>query len=134
MTCANKAVDQVPWIDSVLESKPSDGHAFVFSHKNLIGQKHKDVLFGSGLTSNATARDEFILSLSANGVRFQLGGHDHMHHRSIVKTFSGGASRFVKGAWNPGYSLGTYGIDPFTRTAWAVVNHEGEFAVAKLDD
>ena len=88
----NNMVDQVSWVNSVLESKPSDSHAFVFSHKNLIGQNHKDVLFGSSLTSNATARDEFISSLSANGVRFQLGGHDHMHHRSIVKTASGNAS------------------------------------------
>ena len=88
----NNTVDQLPWINSVLESRPADSHAFVFSHKNLIGQNHKDVLFGSGLTSNASARDEFIASLSANGVRFQLGGHDHMHHRSIVKTASGNAS------------------------------------------
>lgn len=85
----NNAVDQVPWVDSVLSSRPSDQHAFVFSHKNLIGQNHKDVLFGSSLTSNAAARDEFIRSLYANGVRYQLGGHDHMHHRSIVKSSDG---------------------------------------------
>ena len=85
----NNMVDQVAWVNSVLESRPSDSHAFVFSHKNLIGQNHKDVLFGADLTSNASARDEFIASLASNGVRFQFGGHDHMHHRSIVKTSSG---------------------------------------------
>lgn len=88
----NNAVDQVPWVDSVLSSRPSGSHAFVFSHKNMIGQNHKDVLFGANLTANATARDEFISSLQANGVRYQLGGHDHMHHRSIVKTSNGQAS------------------------------------------
>ncbi|OGU12330.1 MAG: metallophosphoesterase [Geobacteraceae bacterium GWC2_58_44] len=88
----NNAVDQVAWVDSVLASRPSDSHAFVFSHKNLIGQNHKDVLFGSGLASNAAARDEFISSLAANGVRFQIGGHDHMHHRSLVSTASGSSS------------------------------------------
>ena len=88
----NNAVDQVGWVDSMLRSRPSDSHAFVFSHKNLIGQNHKDVLFGKDLTSNPGPRDEFISSLCANGVRYQLGGHDHMHHRSIVKTGDGQSS------------------------------------------
>jgi hypothetical protein len=80
----NNAVDQVGWVDSVLASKASDRHAFVFAHKNLIGQNHKDVLFGANLAANATARNAFIKSLDVNGVRYCLGGHDHMHHRSVV--------------------------------------------------
>jgi len=32
-------------------------------------------------------------------------------------------------AWTPDRVLGDYGIDPDTKTAWAVVNHDGEFAV-----
>jgi hypothetical protein len=88
----NNAVDQVSWVDSMLASRPSGSHAFVFSHKNMIGQNHKDVLFGGNLTANAGARDEFISSLQANSVRYQLGGHDHMHHRSIVKTSNGASS------------------------------------------
>ncbi len=85
----NNAVDQVGWVDSMLASRPSDSHAFVFSHKNLIGQNHKDVLFGSSLASNPGPRDEFISSLSSNGVRLHMSGHDHVHHRSIVKTADG---------------------------------------------
>lgn len=88
----NNAVDQVSWVDSVLSSRAADSHAFVFSHKNLIGQNHKDVLFGGDLTANASARDTFITSMQNNGARFQIGGHDHMHHRSLVKTSSGAAS------------------------------------------
>jgi hypothetical protein len=42
----------------------------------------------------------------------------------------GGAKSFVKGPWNPSYELGTYGVDPSTKTAWAVINHSGDFAVA----
>jgi hypothetical protein len=57
----------------------------------MIGQNHKDVLFGSALTSNPGPRNTFITSLANNGVRYQLGGHDHMHHRSIVKTNDGSA-------------------------------------------
>jgi hypothetical protein len=87
----NNAVDQVSWVDSRLSSRPSDHHAFVFSHKNLIGQNHKDVLFGSSLAANAGPRDAFIESLYDNNVRYQLGGHDHMHHRSRVYNGAGNA-------------------------------------------
>jgi hypothetical protein len=43
----------------------------------------------------------------------------------------GGSKQFVAGPWKPGYPLGTYGVDRKTRTAWAVINHDGEFAVAR---
>ena len=81
-------VDQVDWVEEVLADKPADSHAFVFAHKNLIGQNHKDVLFGKDLKANAGPRDAFITSLSNHGVRYCLGGHDHMHHRSIVTNSS----------------------------------------------
>ena len=41
----------------------------------------------------------------------------------------GGSPRFVKGACKPRYELGTYGIDPRKKTAWAVINYNGDFAV-----
>ena len=37
--------------------------------------------------------------------------------------------RFVLGPWNPSYDLGTYGVDPATNTAWAVINYNADFAV-----
>jgi hypothetical protein len=43
----------------------------------------------------------------------------------------GGASKFVPGPYASGYELGTYGFDPDTRTAWAVINYNGDFAVAR---
>jgi hypothetical protein len=42
-----------------------------------------------------------------------------------------GTKRFVKGPWKPAYGLGTYGVDPKTKTAWAVINFNGDFAVAR---
>ena len=42
----------------------------------------------------------------------------------------GGTKRFVAGAWNASYGLGTYGVDPATHTAWAVVNYNAQFGVA----
>jgi len=43
----------------------------------------------------------------------------------------GGAKQFVYGPWDASYKLGTYGIDQSTHTAWAVVNYNGDFVVAK---
>jgi hypothetical protein len=42
----------------------------------------------------------------------------------------GGKKKFVLGPWKPGFELGTYGIDLKTRTAWAVINYNADFAVA----
>jgi hypothetical protein len=42
----------------------------------------------------------------------------------------GGNKKFILGPWKPGYGLGTYGIDLKTKTAWAVINYNGDFAVA----
>ena len=44
----------------------------------------------------------------------------------------GGTPAFVLGAWNASYGLGTFGVDPATNTAWAVVNHQGQFAIARF--
>lgn len=34
---------------------------------------------------------------------------------------------FVYGPWRSGYGLGTHGVDPSTRTVWAVLDRDGEF-------
>lgn len=80
----DNVVDQIGWVDQMVASSGDGRHAFVFAHKNLIGQNHKDILFGANLTSNAAARDAFLKSLDTNGVHYCFGGHDHMHHRSVV--------------------------------------------------
>jgi hypothetical protein len=85
----NNIVDQLPWIDSRLDSKGANTHAFVFAHKELIGQNHTDTLFGANPASNATAQNTYFQSLDENGVRYSIGGHDHMHHRSLVNSPDG---------------------------------------------
>lgn len=86
-------IDQLDWIETAVNARDkATTHAFVFSHKNLIGQNHVDCLFGSDPSQNADARNRFIGSLGGNGVRYALGGHDHMHHRSIVASPDGNAS------------------------------------------
>jgi Calcineurin-like phosphoesterase len=80
----NNIIDQQEWINSTLSGRPAGTHAFVFSHKNLIGQNHTDMLFGTNPGSNAAAQNSLFKALYSNGVRYSIGGHDHMHHRSIV--------------------------------------------------
>lgn len=87
----NNALDQVNWVDDVLAARPADSHAFVMAHKNLIGQNHADCLFGTNAVANGAARNQFIGSLHANGVGYYLGGHDHMHHRSLIASPDGTA-------------------------------------------
>jgi hypothetical protein len=82
-------IDQLGWIGTTLAGKPANGHAFVFGHKNLIGENHTDVLFGANPGQNSAAQDTFIGSLASNGVRYYISGHDHIHQRSIIKSFSG---------------------------------------------
>jgi hypothetical protein len=46
----------------------------------------------------------------------------------------GGSAQFIYGPWDASYKLGTYGIDPDTHTAWAVINYNGDFAVSENID
>ena len=87
----NNILDQLSWVDQTLANRSSDTHAFVMAHKNLIGQNHADCLFGSNATSNTTGRNSFIASLQANKVGYFMGGHDHMHHRSVIASPDGTA-------------------------------------------
>jgi hypothetical protein len=44
----------------------------------------------------------------------------------------GGTKTFVSGPWTSSATLGTYGIDPATGNAWAVVNYASDFAIAQF--
>ena len=45
----------------------------------------------------------------------------------------GGTKNFVLGPWTSAATLGTYGVDTITNTAWAVINFAGDFAVVGFD-
>jgi len=81
--------DQLSWINSTLADRLPFTHAFVFAHKNLIGQNHVDFLLGSDPSQNPDLQNSFISALQANGVRYYISGHDHTHHRSIVTSPDG---------------------------------------------
>lgn len=82
-------VGQVPWINSVLVSRPANTHAFVFAHKNLCGGNHTDGLFGANPSLRPATQNAFYQACAQNGVRYVCGGHDHMHLRSQMKSPDG---------------------------------------------
>jgi hypothetical protein len=88
----NNILDQQGWIDTQLSTRGRQTHAFVFSHKNLIGGNHTDILFGANPAANPVGQNAFYSSLQNHGVRYQFGGHDHMHHRSIITSPDSNAS------------------------------------------
>jgi len=88
----------------------------------------------------ANSTDTYVLSISYAQSKIlpaQLGqgslvlatwnGNDWIN---AVDKNNGGEKEFVLGPYKAGYQLGTYGIDPGTHTAWAVINYTGDFAVA----
>ena len=91
----NLIENQQPWISSTLATRPAGTHAFVFSHKGLITENHKDILFGpncNGSSTNSTPavkpaeQNAFMSSLFNSGVRYYMNGHDHMHNRAIIES------------------------------------------------
>ncbi|MDP8568595.1 metallophosphoesterase [Methylophilus aquaticus] len=83
------ALDQISWVAQRLDNKPVDSHGFVFAHKELIGQNHTDNLLGANPSNNPNERNMLIGAMAQNNARYFLGGHDHMHHRAIVKSPDG---------------------------------------------
>jgi len=86
---ANTIDAQQSWINSVLSNRPAGTFAFVFGHKGLITEDHADNLFGNDPSADSAGTNAFITSLQNNGVHYLIGGHDHMHDRTIVTTTDG---------------------------------------------
>ncbi len=79
------------WMGTQLSAADHE-QAFVFQHKNLLGQNHKDNMFGSSNDANTTQQNNFISTLQSNGIRYDISGHDHMHYRSNVTSPDGNSS------------------------------------------
>ena len=83
----------------------------------------------------AASSDQYTLSMSYRGwcghVFTLVTRNARGRWVKAVDMNVGGTANFVDRAWKPGDTLGTYGVDPHTHTAWAVVNHTGSFAVAR---
>ena len=96
-------------------------------------------LQGLGSLSNANAHqtDTYVLELThAEGLcHLAKGKHGLVAQDSngewvnAVELNFGGKAKFVNGGWNSSYPLGYYGVSG--DKAWAVVNFQGKFAIAK---
>lgn len=80
--------DYLPWIEA--ELKKDDHHfALVFAHKNIQGQNHKDNIFGTHNDDEPDMQNAYMDCLQRNGVRYFISGHDHLYHRSRIKSPDG---------------------------------------------
>ncbi len=75
---------QQAWITNMLAERPAGTHAFVLGHKGIITENHADNLFGNTPALDSSGQNAFIRSLAANGIRYYIGGHDHMFNRALV--------------------------------------------------
>jgi hypothetical protein len=99
---------------------------------------YSDILSLHGIDPflQASQRDTYTLSMalpSIGGVRkgFVLCALDsNGNWNNAVNQNSGGTKNYVNGPWSSSYGLGTYGTDPTTNSAWAVLNYDGIFAIA----
>jgi hypothetical protein len=98
-----------------------------------------DILTLWGMTNVGSSRtDTYTLSMKYDPARVASGSTQMRlatfgssgNLVNVVSKNTGGASTFVNGPWQPGYGLGTFGLDTTTNTVWAVINYDGEFVVA----
>ena len=99
--CTNYPIpSQQEWItDRLKKSSRNTTHAIVLSHRAPINQNHTDspfnpnaILFGQepvGMDKNPEGQNVFFESMKKNDVKLYLGAHDHIHHRSIIKSPDG---------------------------------------------
>jgi hypothetical protein len=81
---------QQDWISMQLDkSTRGTEHAFVFSHRPLMGANHADGFFGSNPGSKASTQNPFYASLMNNGVKYMISAHDHIYNRALVKSPDG---------------------------------------------
>jgi len=97
---SNLDATDVAWIGNQFASRPANTHAFSFAHKGLITENHADNMFNStnpGATSaSIDLMDTFMGYLENNGVRYHMGGHDHMHNRAIISSPKAGSTYKVQ--------------------------------------
>lgn len=95
-----------------------------------LGQTATDVYTLSMTYDPSKARPEHM----GDGL-FGLAVRDASGNWVNAVSMNSGASamKFVKGPWKAGYPLGTYGVDAGSKTAWAVINYNADFAVARFN-
>ena len=99
-------------------------------------------LGGMSRTLGSAKTDEYVLSMSydpesASGAQIENGSFGLVTRNAegqwvnAVAQNSALSHNFVLGAWDPSYTLGTYGVYTATNTVWAVLNYNGDFAAGE---
>jgi hypothetical protein len=131
-------------LNGVNGSKAQDKNKRSFLKTVNTGWTDKDSDVGSnvltlwGMTDlNSNQTDVYALSLSDKGVgkgTLALASKSKGKWVNAVDKNQGGTKKYVTGPWKKGYALGTYGFDAKTNTAWAVINYNGQFAIASQNN
>lgn len=126
---------------TILNSSPLSSNSEVsasFATTNAANFS-SDILRFSGTGTNT-----FVLQLSYDPTNLTLAQEQAISlnwynpasnawMNAVLGNLGGSATRIL-GAWNSSYGLGTYGVDTAANTAWAVLNHNSEFAVIPIPE
>ncbi len=105
--------DQQDWISRQLDiTTRGTEHAFVFSHKGLMGEEGPDSIFGDSPDSVSDDQNIFYASLMDNGVKYMITGHDPIHNRALVESPDGLSD--VEQIITTGVGTELYGPAPLT--------------------
>jgi hypothetical protein len=81
---------QQAWIsDRLNKTTRGTEHAFVFSHRPLMGAEHVDGFFGASPAVTPDDQNAFYASLYNNEVKYMISGHDHIYNRALLKSPNG---------------------------------------------
>jgi hypothetical protein len=86
---------------------------------------------------NSKQTDVYTLSLTDKSVgkgAYALATRSKGKWVNAVDKNQGGTKKYIAGPWKKDYGLGAYGFDGKTKTAWAVINYDGKFAVASPEE
>jgi hypothetical protein len=81
---------QQEWISNRLDKNTrGTEHAFVFSHRPLLGGDHVDGFFGANPTVTPDDQNAFYASMEDNDVKYMISGHDHLYNRALLESPNG---------------------------------------------
>jgi hypothetical protein len=111
---------------------------FCRDHSNADADLASNILVLSGMVDLGSQQsDTFVLSISYDkdpkGIMAIATKDETGEWVNAVDMNYGGVKGFMSGPYVPGSRLGSYGYDPISKSAWAVINYNGNFAVVEFD-
>lgn len=112
------------------------------NHHNKSCELKSDILslYGMSEIGMSGLTEQYVLSMSFDFNKMKHFGIgetgiatfvDGKWVNAVDENYVKGKKKFIIGKYKSKYGLGTYGIDPKTKTAWAVLDYNADFAVAE---